>query len=126
MTDIKLLRISLMEKKGEIKDEAGKADYIVKSSANFQFNEYVEKTYPEADEEDREQILKEASQLIYEDLLSKSKEDEFNSVGIWLTVGDQVLENAIDTAVLGGIKEYGQTGIVPIFEFIKMTLPVNE
>ena len=115
-----------MEKKGEIKDEAGKADYIVKSSANFQFNEYVEKTYPEADEEDREQILKEASQLIYEDLLSKSKEDEFNSVGIWLTVGDQVLENAIDTAVLGGIKEYGQTGIVSIFEFIKMTLPVNE
>jgi hypothetical protein len=124
MTDIKELKISLMEKRGEIDPSTGKSDYIMKTSATFKFNEYVEKTYPEADEEDREQILKEASQLIYQDLLEKTN-DKFDSVGVWIDVENQIFENSIDIAVMEGVKQYGEAGIVPIYELLKMSLPEN-
>jgi len=122
MTDIKEIKISLMESKGEVDPSTGKADYIMRTSASFQFNEYVEKTYPEADEEDRLQILKEGSNLIYRDLIDKTKE-KFDSVGVWLTIGDKVYENSIAISAMEGIQEYGEKGIVPIFELIKMSLP---
>lgn len=124
MTDIKQIKISLMETQGEVDPSTGKSDYILKTSATFQFNEYVEKTYTEADEEDREQILKEASQLIYKDLLEKTK-DKFDSVGVWLTIGDKVYETSITISVMEGIQQYGESGVVPIYELVKMTLPVN-
>lgn len=124
MTDIKQIKISLMETQGEVDPSTGKSDYILKTSATFQFNEYVEKTYTEADEEDREQILKEASQLIYKDLLEKTK-DKFDSVGVWLTIGDQIYDNSISISVMEGIQQYGESGVVPIYELVKMTLPVN-
>ena len=125
MTDIKQIKISLMEARGEIDSSTGKSDYIMKTSATFLFNEYAEKTYPEADEEDRLQILKEASQLIYRDLIEKTK-DKFDSVGVWLTVEEKIYENSISIAVMEGIQEHGIKGIVPIFELVKMTLPINE
>jgi translation initiation factor IF-3 len=124
MTDIKQIKISLMESNGEVDPSTGKSDYILKTSATFQFNEYVEKTYPEIDEEGREQILKEASQLIYQDLLEKTK-NKFDSVGVWLTIGDKVYETSITLSVMEGIQQYGEKGIVPIFELVKMTIPVN-
>ncbi len=124
MTDIKELKISLMEKQGA-PDVESKGEYILRTSATFEFNKYVEETYPGADEEDREYILKEISRLVFEDLISKTK-DKFDSVGVWIKVGDEVLENAIDLAVMEGIKQYGESGIVPIFELVKMTLPKDE
>jgi acetate kinase len=122
MTDIKEIKISLMESQGEVDPSTGKADYLMKSSASFRFNEYVEKNYPEADEEDRLKILKEASKLIYYDIISKTK-DKFDSVGVWVTVGDKIYENSIDISTMEGIQEYGEKGIVPIFELVKMSLP---
>ena len=114
-----------METRGEIDPSTGKSDYLLKTSATFLFNEYAEKTFPEADEENRLQILKEISQLIYRDLIEKTK-DKFDSVGVWLTIGEQVYENSISIAVMEGIQEHGVKGIVPIFELIKMSLPINE
>ncbi len=125
MTDIKQIKISLMESQGEVDPSTGKSDYIMKTSASFQFNEYVEKTCPEIDEEGREQILKEGSQLIYQDLLEKTK-DKFDSVGVWLTIGDLIYENSISLAAMEGIQEHGEKGIVPIYELIKMIIPINE
>ena len=124
MTDINQIKISLMEKNGETKKEDGKTDYLIKTSATFKFNEYVEKTFPEVDGEGREQILKEVSQLIYGDLLEKTS-DKFDSVGVWITLGEQIFENSIDIAVMEGIQQYGEKGIVPIFELIKMSIPEN-
>lgn len=125
MTDIKEIKISLMETQGEVDPSTGKSDYIMKTSATFLFNEYVEKTFSEADEEDRLQILKEVSQLVYRDLIEKTK-DKFDSVGVWLTVREQVYENSISVAVMEGIQEHGIKGIVPIYELIKMSLPIDE
>jgi len=124
MTDIKLLKIALLENKGDV-DSAGKGDFLLRTSGAFEFNEYVKLTYPEADEEDREKILKEACQLIYRDLLEKTH-DKFDSVGVWLTVGDQVYENSIAIATMEGIQQYGQEGIAPVYELVKMTLPDSE
>ena len=124
MTDIKQIKISLMESQGEVDSSTGKADYIMRTSASFNFNEYVEKTYPGADEEDREEILKQISSLVYQDIIKQTK-DKFDSVGVWITVGNQVFENSINAAVLSGIHEYGEKGIVPIYELIKMSLPEN-
>jgi hypothetical protein len=125
MTDIKQIKISLMEKQGDADPSTGKGDYILRASATFLFNEYVQKTFPKAGEEDREQILKEGSQLIYQDLLEKSK-DKFDSVGVWLTIGNKIYENSITISAIEGIQQYGEKGIVPIFELIKMSIPVNE
>lgn len=125
MTDIQQLKISLMEKKGDVKGDKEKADYIIKGSATLQFNEYVKTTFPEINEEDRESILMQASQLMFQDLQEKTK-DVFDSVGIWLTIADQVYENSISLSVMEGIQQYGEKGIVPIYELIKMTIPVNE
>jgi acetate kinase len=125
MTNINEIKISLMESQGAMDPSTGKSDYIMKTSATFKFNEYVEKTYPEADEEDREEILKQISALVFQDIVLKTK-DKFDSVGIWVTVGDQVFDNSIDSAVLSGIKEHGEKDIVPIYEFIKMTLSDSE
>jgi acetate kinase len=123
MTDIKQIKISLMETRGEVDPSTGKNDYIIKTSGSFQFNAYVEKT--EANEKDRLQILKEASQLIYQDLIEKTK-DEFDSVGVWLTVGEKDYENSMTISALEGIQQYGEKGIIPIFELIKMSIPINE
>lgn len=125
MTDIKEIKISLMETNGEVDPSTGKCDYLLRTSASFKFNEYVGKTYPEADEEDRLQILKEGSKLIYQDLISKTK-DKFDSVGVWLTIGDQIYENSIAVSAMEGIQQHGEKGIVPIFELVKMTIPINE
>lgn len=125
MTDIQQLKISLMEKKGDVKGDKEKADYIIKGSATLQFNEYVKTTFPEINEEDRESILMQASQLMFQDLQEKTK-DVFDSVGIWLTIADQAYENSIALSVMEGIQQYGEKGIVPIYELIKMTIPVNE
>jgi hypothetical protein len=125
MTDIKELKISLMEKTEEADPETGKGGYLLRTSATFGFNEYVEKTYPDADEEDRLQILGAACQLIYQDLLEKTK-DPFDSIGVWITIGDQVFENSIAISTMEGIQQYGEKGIVPIFELVKMTLPTDE
>jgi hypothetical protein len=123
MTDIKQIKIAFMESLGGINPSTGKSEYIIKTSASFKFNEYIEKTYTEADEEDRLQIIKEGSQLIYLDLLEKTKE-KFDSVGIWITIGDQIYENSITISAMEGIQQYGGDDIVPIFELIKMSMPV--
>jgi hypothetical protein len=122
MTNIKEIKISLMGSQGEMDPSTGKRDYIIKSSASFQFNEYMEKTYPEADEEDREQALKEGSQLIYQDLLIKTK-DKFDSIGIWIKTEDLIYENSMSISDIEGIQQHGEPGISPIFELIKMTIP---
>jgi hypothetical protein len=127
MIDIKQIKISLMEKKGDVQEEVGlpaKADYIIKSSATLKFNEYIDLNFPGIDDNSREIILKEASQLMYQDLLGKTK-DPFDSIGVWLTVGDQIYENSIALSAMEGIQEYGEKGIVPIYELVKMTIPEN-
>jgi hypothetical protein len=124
MTDIKEFKISLMEKQGAL-DVESKSEYLLRTSATFEFNKYIEEAYPGADEEDKEYILKEICKLVFEDLVTKTQ-DKFDSVGVWIKIGDEILENSIDLAVMEGIKQYGEPEIVPIFELVKMTLPKDE
>jgi hypothetical protein len=124
MTYIDLLRISLLEKDGEIKTDEGevKSTCVCKSTAVFRFNEYVETTFPGANDEEREAILSGVSDKILHDLMEQTSA-EYNHVGIWLTISGVVIENSIDLPGLKAIEEFApDTEIVPIYEFIKMTL----
>ena len=127
MTNIELLRISLLDKEGEFKTEEGelKSSCTVKSTAVFRFNEYVSSTFPGATEEERETILSGVSDKILHDLIEKSEHLEYNHIGIWLTVNEEVIENSMDLSALQAIEEYGVEGTVGIYEFIKMTLKDN-
>ena len=63
---------------------------------------------------------------IYGDLISESK-DKLDTVGIWITFDDDsVIENSMDISILDSIGEYGENGIIPILEFVKMTLQPDE
>ena len=126
MTDIKQIKISLMERTGDIKEEVSKADYVIKCSATLKFNEYIDIQFPGADDEDRQDILMQASKAMYDDLLERSKFEVVDSVGVWLTIGDKIYENSISLSTLVGIQEYAEKDTVPIFELIKMTIPINE
>ena len=114
-----------MERNWNAKEIKGKNEYTIKSSATLKFNEYLDKSFPGLDNEGGEQILKEVSNIMFLDLLNTARESQvyYDSVGIWLTIGDTVLENSISLSVLDGIKEYSTGDVVPIYEFIKMTLP---
>ena len=124
MTDIDKLKISLMEKTDEFKTKDGemKSSCIVKSTAVFCFNEYVSSTSPDASDEERETILCGVADKILHDLIEASPNVTYNHVVVWITVGDMVLENSMDISALTGIGEYGEKGIVPIYELIKITL----
>ena len=124
MTDIDKLRISLMEKTGEEKQEDGeiKSSCTVKATAVFRFNEYVSSTFPGASEEERETILSGVSDKILHDLIEQSEHLEYDYVGIWLTINDEVFENSMDISALDAIQKYGQKDIIPIYEFIKMSI----
>jgi hypothetical protein len=119
MTNIDLLKISLLEKVGEPKD--GKADFISKASATLKFKELSEKV----SDVEEEVLLQNASNIILNDLTKETKK-YFDSIGIWITIGDKTYENSIDLSAFENMKEYGDKEIVPIYEFIKMTLEPNE
>jgi hypothetical protein len=120
MIDIDTLKIGLLEKKSEI-NKKGKTHYILKSSASFQFNNYINNLEDPITDEEEEEVLSKISETIFNDLLEKTK-DEFNSVGIWIESESGKIENSIELSVFEGIKKFGNPGIVPIFEFIKMTI----
>jgi hypothetical protein len=112
---INLLKISLLERVGEPIE--GKADFIAKASATLKFKELFEKT-PNVEED---LLLQNVSDIILNDLTEKSK-DYFNAIGVWITAEDKVYENSIDLTAFENMKEYGGEEVVPIFEFIKMTI----
>ncbi|MDD5649297.1 MAG: hypothetical protein PHF86_02585 [Candidatus Nanoarchaeia archaeon] len=120
---IDIIQIALLEKAGEL--DKGKTEYIQKISGSFNFRKYLKDE--NIDKKSQEKILSEISQQIFNDLRNRVGETNFyDAVGIWITIGDKVLENSLDLSVLENIQQFGEPGIVPIFEFIKMTLDQHE
>ena len=115
-----------MEKLGEKNEEANQAEYIIKCSATLKFNEFIELKFPGMKEEDKVNILCQVSRDMYEDLLEKSISDVVDSVGVWIKSGKIIHENSISLSDLEAIQQHGEEGIIPIYEFIKMTLQINE
>jgi hypothetical protein len=120
---IDIIQIALLEKAGEL--DKGKTEYIQKISGSFNFRKYLKEYLKDEniDKKSQEKILSEISQQIFNDLCNRVGETNFyDAVGIWITIGDKVLENSLDLSVLENIQQFGEPGIVPIFEFIKLTI----
>ena len=125
---IDVIQIALLEKVSELNKE-GKTEYIQKISGSFNLKKYYKEYLKEENlnKEDQEKILSEFSQKIFKDLCNKVVEKNFyDAVGIWITIGDKVLDNSLDLSVLENIQQFGEPGIIPIFEIIKMTLDQYE
>ena len=126
MTNIDKLVISLLKKieeKSKIEENKEiRYSFLKKSTAVFRFNEYIDSTFHGATEEERESILSGVSDKILNDLIEQSTNLEYDYVGIWLTIGDDIIENSMDLSALEAIGKYGAEDIVPIYELIKMSL----
>jgi len=124
-------KVSLMEKDKDFSvNKEGKGNYIVRSSGRFLPNEYFKKwgvnIKEDFDQEEYNFFIGNAITTIYGDLIAESK-NKLDSVGIWITFDDEsVVENSMDISILDSIREYGQEGIIPILEFVKMTLQSDE
>lgn len=104
--------------------EEGKGNYIIRSSATYFPDAYLEKMgNPELSDSEYLQYLEDSVNLVYNQLKSNAN-ILGDTIGIWITNEDDVqYENSLDVNILNAIKESGQD-INPIGEFIKMTLGI--
>ena len=121
-------KVSLMEKDVDFSlDNEGKGNYIIRSSATFLPEKYIEQNpeYKEAILDSDESYLDFVSQavsLMTENLKEETKDKKIDSIGIWVTFeDDKKVESSMDLSVMETIKEFHQD-INPFLEFAKMTL----
>ena len=119
-------KLALMEKEKDFSmNDKSEGNYIIRSSAMFKPEEYLEEHYPEVVPSDEEYNLLIESSVhgMYDTLVEKSTQLH-ETLGIWLTLEDgTVIDNAIDLSVLEAMEQYGDGAVVPVREFAKMTLP---
>ena len=127
MWEIEDIKMALMEKiPGTEKPEGN--DYISKTATLIKFMDYIKETHKELwdqSEEIKQDIVSQISDYMFKDLLERNGDQSIDSVGIWLTMGDKILENSLDLSTIEGMIQYGEEGINPIFELIKMTIDLD-
>jgi len=122
------IKISLMESiKVPDLEKGGKGEYIVRSSAKYNPQEYFKNNYRDlTSDEDLngelfEKFLASSMDLVFQELKDKTKQ-QVDSVGIWIQKGPEILENSMNLEFLEAMNQYGNDDIIPIYEFYKMTL----
>jgi len=118
VTKFRNLKMSLMESRSDINESTGKADYIVKGSAQFTITKEFYATLLNKEKDDLTEGL---LQAMYEELLNKI-DDDVDTVGLWVDYNDQLFENAIKLSVLEDIEKFSVEEVTPIYEFFKMTI----
>jgi len=116
-----------MEKEKDFNiNENGKGNYIIKSSATFLPDKYLfERNLLDIELNDYLNFIYDSCRIIYEDLISKKEHIFLDAVGIWFKFDDGlILENSISLEILKLMDD--NTDIIPIVEFVKMTLNINE
>ena len=114
-----IITMSLLNKLEDVDSSTGKILYEKTSTVKFNYDKEL------FSENVREELFSELLASMYKDLLHNVTSQNI-SLGLWVTFGDLVFENAIDTQVLDDIKIYGEKGIEPIVEFYKMTIEFKE
>lgn len=125
---IKEFKISLMEKSTDFNiDDQQKGEYIIKSTASFSPNEYLQKiNKSDLSTEEYNQYILDSSELIYKNIFENNPDLIVDAIGLWfeLESGDKI-ENAMDLNTLNLIGEYNNE-IIPIVEFVKITLGMHD
>lgn len=111
------IKMSLMEAKGDINESTNKADYLVKGSAKF---DITPEFYEALEKEQEKDLTQGLIAAMYEELLQKI--DGVDTVGLWVYYDENIYENAIKIDTLGDMEKFGAEGIVPIYEFFKITI----
>lgn len=118
VTRFRNLKMSLMESKGDINESTGKAEYIVKGSAEFTI---TKEFYAVLLNKEKDDLTEGLLQAMYEELVNKIN-DEVDTVGLWVDYDNHVFENAIKMSVLEDIGKFSVEEVTPIYEFFKMTI----
>jgi len=118
VTRFRNLKMSLMEAQSDINEDTGKADYIVKGSANFTI---TQEFYVSLINKEKDDLTAGLLQAMYEELIDKIK-DEVDTVGLWVDYDGMIFENSIKMSVLEDIGKFSVEEVTPIYEFFKMTI----
>ena len=112
------IKMSLMKSEGDVKKD-NKADYIVRSTGTF---EIPKEFYKNLSEEKRIELTKELTESMYSELIKHNKNDDVDSLGLWIEYDNKVFDNAIKLVTLSDIKEYSTEELSPVYEFLKLTI----
>ena len=129
---IKEIKLSLMEKDTDnsVPSIEGKENYIIRNSATFNVEEYIDKVVPKEETivfddeftvEEFNDFISEALRHIYGELLSVSGAD-YDAVGIWINTDEGEFDNSLKLSVINDLEKYGADDVNPVFELYKMTL----
>jgi hypothetical protein len=126
MEKIKEFKVSLLKKDTNFSlSEEGKGNYIKKATGSFKPEEFFKNEGIEIDKDQYHSYIYSLVKSVYDNILIESKTPA-DAVGLWFILENgEILENALDIAVLSAMEEYGDN-IVPIIEFTKMTLEKDE
>lgn len=128
MEDIKRITISLLEsyEDSSINEDENKKEYIKRSSGRFNIDEALE-AFPEKEVIDnKENFIETVSDLIYRQLLEETKgKYDIDGVGVWIETAEETYDNSMAIQTLKDIGD-SRDDLTPIFELIKMTLPISE
>jgi len=124
MKKIKEYRMSLMEKDDTFPTkEEGKSNFIIRNTAMLEVERYIVKKKLSLNEEEYDDFVLNSSKLIYDALVEKKGKYSVDTIGIWIKFADgKEVENSIELSVLEDLQKYGMEDVVPVFEFIKMTV----
>ena len=119
VTKFRSIKMSLMESRSDINESTGKADYIVKGSANFTI---TKEFYVALLNKEKDDLTEGLLQAMYEELIEKIKDTTVDTVGIWVDYNNQLMENSIKMGTLVDMEKHSPEEITPIYEFFKMTI----
>lgn len=111
LENIKAIQFSLLKKEQDL--EVGLTEYTKKITAKFE----IPKDFPKT-----QQMFELLVQKIYNDLMEKKTKD-VDSLGLWIEIDNDILENAISLQTLDDIQHYSSPDVNSVFEFFKMTFP---
>jgi len=116
------IKISLMKSHGDVKKD-NKADYIVRSTGTFKI---PEEFYKNLSEEEKIELTRELIESMYSELIEHNKNDDVDSLGLWIEYDNKTFDNSMKLIALSDIKKYSTEELSPVYELLKMTIEKDE
>jgi hypothetical protein len=124
MDKIKEFKISLMERDKAFSDlkenkiQEDKSDFIIKSTATLDVQEFISKN--KIEEKNYENFILDSASEMYKNLFNETKR-KVDSVGIWITfINNKKIESSMDLSTFDIMKKFND--VDPLKEFLKMIL----
>lgn len=118
--EVKLIKIALMNEL-DVRDE--QSDFELKYTANLNIEKILSKPELGITLDNYDNTMPQMLELIFEELSNSVIKDnaDIDTLGMWLTYEDKIVDNSIKLSILNDIQKYGDDDINSIYEFYKMT-----